>query len=231
MNPDILKAMADTAVRHLNNHKEHTLAMFKIGSELTKHPTSIPIRQLGVMLGINYVEISLAKSLAKKFECDEIKFKEYCESTVQSWQWKRVKHFKPKSYSAHKDTIAERLSQMYESVKLYIWQHKENTPELKDVHEQLHRIRKSINKFVPAQNVIFDENFIRYHSCCCCGDYPPPPEGYHVEQMNDGTLNYVKFPVCNACLEERKAPDYKMIASMYASYSINLEEALEGLIR
>jgi hypothetical protein len=225
-----LKSMADAIVRNENSKKDYSISMFRLGVELVTEPTSIPIRQLGVMLGLSYVDISMAKTIAKKFDYDEERFCEFCIKDVMSWDWGKIKSRISKVSKGRSD-VKKHIDGMYRVVRNYISSRQYDPESVKETMYALHNLRKKIDKFVPRYETIFDENFIKYYECCGCGSYPPPPEGYDVFAANDTTLKHVKYPLCKECQENERQPDYKRVAEMYATYSTNLEEALEDLVK
>lgn len=223
---DVLRTMSNSKVTYEQQTKEHAIKMFLLGKELIEHPPHIPIRTLGQTLNINYVEISLAKTVAKKMKCDLEEYINYCENTLKTWEWKKIKN----SFSTKKmsKTVSQAL-QFYSYIKAY-FENPDLYPERHDIVNQLNMIRKLINRYIPIETKISDEAYLRYSECSCCGSYPPPEEGYKLRIKEGWDNKHILYPICTDCIETNKKPDTALLLKLYSFYALELETAYRNMI-
>lgn len=220
-----------------NNSKEikkqrikEAIYMFNIGvtmvrqdESLTTKEGKVSIREMGSIIGMNYVSISVAKGIARKFDCDTDKFlKEYKSTKSVSWDQFVGRHRTKKKTLMPKMTtkMIEKIDALLAAIK------KENADQ--DAITTMKRLRDNITKVIPLSDEILEMNYIIYYPCCGCGEDRPPAEGYELKQ--DSTNDHIKYPMCEQCIKDGVEPNYKRIALMYATQCINMDRTYNHLM-
>lgn len=228
-NTTIIKSMADLIGQFKEDEKKKVVAYFEMGKQLCLMQTHLTIRQIGLITGLNYVDLSLAKTLAKKFNHDVIEFVNYCENDLKSYKWTKIKNSIKKATVKSSTILSEQENLYVQVVRLLNKIAKLSNKEQLEMHEELNKIKSLINKTIPNTASISDLNYIKYSDCCCCGEYNPPIDGYNLQYFSEPELMRVAFPVCDKCLASKSTPNVSSVMKLYAAYALELEDAFTGL--
>jgi len=210
-----------------NNQKNNAIRMFKIGCMLVKgdkEDEEMPsLREIGKYVGVNFRNLSIAKTMARRYDCDVDTFvKEYERVGASSWTTMANKVLRNKRKYISKSVGNKTFKKITDLIVRY------NNGEMnKEEAEELLLLRDKIVKHLPANRKLFTEEGIRYSMCGCCGNDDIPPEGWEIVVHED--FHYIEYPICPECSKRNAKPSWEILAKIYALHNSRMQEFYEEI--
>ena len=212
--------------------RQENFQMFKVGVLLCAPGLgrSIQMRPLADALNVKPVVLSMAKSMAKKFDCDIDKFMIEVDKLGGEISWNRLTQLLAKKRRSSQEIIKGLKQLALYVITIANEAQSMDSDERSRVYDEFKSVRKVLDKHAPYVDEVADKNFLRYSACCCCGTYPPPAEGFNLAEKQH-TMGYrIFYPVCNNCKNNGIQPSDALIADMYAGYAYGLEQAIDKIV-
>ena len=205
--------------------RDQLAAMFDVGVLIfVSKNKEVTFRELGNIGGIPYPHLSIAQTIARLWKCDKVKFMEHCANeNINSWR-QALKEFGPMR-KRRKNRLGKKIHEVYLTM-IALHDNAKNFDANKEEYDAMVEILQKCAKYVPAKKKLTSPHYLKYQDCVCCG-MEPPRKG-HLEKHHPA-FDWLKYPVCEKCSEEKKQPDWERVAKIYACYAIDLENALDKL--
>lgn len=212
-------------------NRQEAYQMFMIGVVMNSpsfNEAKVPMRQIAETLGVKAVKLTMAKSLAKRFDNDPDKFMRYIDLHGLNMKWSQLtQHIFGKQKNVQ-EILKGIVGLTYHVLELIKCANQLPADERREVYEKLVSTRKVLDKFAPFHEQIADKNYLRYSPCACCGEYPPPPDtGFELASYANSVGAAIQYPVCPLCKKNGITPDKDRIAEMYAGYAVGMEQAVD----
>lgn len=211
-------------------NRQEAYQMFMIGVVMNRpdfNEARAPARQIAEALGVKTVKLTMAKSLAKRFDNDPDKFMRYIDHNNLDMKWtKLTQHIFGKQKSLQ-DILKGITGLTYHVLELIKCASDLKPEERREVYDKLVGTRKILDKYAPFHDNIADKNYLRYSACACCGEYPPPEGGFELISYANSVGAAIQYPVCIMCKKNGIDPDKDRIAEMYAGYAYGMEQAID----
>lgn len=212
------------------SNRQEAYQMFMIGVVMNSpsfNAARLPMRQLADTLGVKLVKLTMAKSLAKRFDNSPDKFMRFLDSKQLDMKWAKLTQYIFGKQKSMQDILKGITGLTYHVLELIKCAEELKPEERREVYEKLISTRKILDKFAPFHEDIADKQYLRFSPCACCGEYPPPPEGFALISYANSVGAAIQYPVCPLCNKNGIAPDKDRIAEMYAGYAVSMEHAVD----
>jgi len=212
--------------------RDMALKYFRIGVLINTKQTELTHKELAGATGIQKSLLTESRIMAEKYDNNELHFlKDFNSYPKETKAWGSfyiwaVGEDKMKKIRTKKKG-SKRLRRMANETNRILEAYKDDPEEFPSLVKEAAIIRNILSRYFPETEQVIDQDYIKYNECCCCGAYPPPEEGYKVKFAKK--TPYLKYPVCDKCLEMKKRPNYKLIAELYGRYAVNIENAFDKL--
>lgn len=212
--------------------RQENFQMFKVGVLLCTPglERTVQMRPLADALNIKPVVLSMAKSMAKRYDCDIDKFMLEVDRVGSDVSWNRLTQILAKKRRGSQEVI-KGLKQLTAYIVMIANEAKSmDADEKARVYDTFKSVRKILDKHAPYVDEVADKNFLRYSTCCCCGTYPPPDGGFNLVEKQHNMGYRIFYPVCHNCATNGIQPSDALIADVYAGYAYGLEQAIDKIV-
>ena len=210
--------------------REIAFQMFQVGAILNSPEflaAKIKVNAVASTCNVQSVKLSVAKSMAKRFNNNVDDFMAYLDRFGFHGKWTKITQTVFAKQKTAKQIVKGIEGLSHHIVTLVNSMSELTDDEREEVYDKLRSVRKILDRRAPFVDQVSDQIFLRYNNCCCCGSYPPPPEGFHLNKYISIDGINVFYPVCPECLSNGINVDMKLVADLYIAYSLALEHAID----